>query len=174
MEGKDLSLGLLITDNYWRGLNQFKKYGLGSLSSRYVWPKNKASKSYEETIELKLQKNKDWGIAVATDDSDAKIQIAESVIKEWGQIKNISKSTIADHVVRCEKLVDFPYKGVASYSKLLGIIEPSRYAILDARVVVSLNAIQLLEHKKEGIFFPYLAGRNRVTGDTIKKEAFAI
>ena len=172
MESNNLGLDSLVTDSYWKGIGRFLDYGLGSVDSRYRWPKNKASKTYAETVELKLRKSEEWRIAVASNDLNAKIRIAESVIKDWGKIKNISKKTIVDHINLCETLIDFPYKGVASYSKLLGVIEPARYAILDARVVVSLNAIQLLEQQKCGVFFPYLSGRNRITGDATQKRGF--
>lgn len=72
-----------------------------------------------------------------------------------------------------EKLLELGISGVASYSKVLAIRDPKAYAIYDARVAVSLNAIQLIAGCSEGWIFPFLPGRNKVTGDTVHKRGFS-
>jgi len=42
-----------------------------------------------------------------------------------------------------------PFSGIASYSKIFSIKDPDRYAIFDARVSASLNAIQLIEFRRQ-------------------------
>ena len=39
-------------------------------------------------------------------------------------------------------------------------MKPEEFAIYDARVAISLNAIQLLSKSKTGVVFTYLTGRN--------------
>ncbi len=72
-----------------------------------------------------------------------------------------------------EELLGKGISGVASYSKVLAIREPETFAIYDARVAVSLNAIQLIAGCPDGWFFPYLPGRNKITGDTIGNRGFS-
>jgi len=66
-----------------------------------------------------------------------------------------------------------PIKGIASYSKILAAAFPDDYAIYDARVAVSLNAIQLLNPCEDRIAFHYLAGRNNIVGHAGKKIGFS-
>lgn len=66
-----------------------------------------------------------------------------------------------------------PIKGVASYSKVFAITNLNIYAIYDARVAVSLNAIQWNANLKEGVAFNYIPGRNNITGNTEKRIGFA-
>ena len=65
-----------------------------------------------------------------------------------------------------------PLKGIASYSKILAAAFPEDYAIYDARVAASLNAIQLLNPSDGRIAFHYLAGRNNIVGNKNKKIGF--
>ena len=67
-----------------------------------------------------------------------------------------------------------PFAGVSSYSKILSLVDPERYAILDARVVVALNAIQVLAGTSDGLAFPCIAGRNNITGNQRMKRGFAM
>lgn len=40
-------------------------------------------------------------------------------------------------------------------------MKPDEFAIYDARVAISLNAIQLLSRSESGVIFTYLSGRNK-------------
>ena len=62
-----------------------------------------------------------------------------------------------------------PLSGISSFSKILAIKGPDKYAIYDARVAVSLNAIQIIYQISSGVAFPYVLGRNRITGDATSK-----
>ena len=46
------------------------------------------------------------------------------------------------------------FKGISSYSKILSVSNPNVYAIYDARVAASLNAIQLLAVSAPIVRFP--------------------
>ena len=64
-----------------------------------------------------------------------------------------------------------PLSGISSFSKILAIKDPDKYAIYDARDAVSLNAIQMIYQVSSGVAFPYVLGRNRITGDTTSKPS---
>lgn len=66
-----------------------------------------------------------------------------------------------------------PFQGLASYTKLYSIVEPQRFAIYDARVAVTLNALQCNYQIKSGVAFNYLSGRNNTTGNTTNKQGFS-
>ncbi|MFZ5784735.1 MAG: hypothetical protein ACOY4R_31450 [Pseudomonadota bacterium] len=81
----------------------------------------------------------------ASADESEKIRLANWIVSDWGGIRRNSKEKILSYA----KLADLdrpstPFEGVSSYSKILAVRDPERFAIFDARVAVSLNAIQLL------------------------------
>lgn len=60
-----------------------------------------------------------------------------------------------------DQLISLGSKGIATWSKILSIRNPSKYAIYDARVAVSLNSIQKIYDVESPILFPQLASRNK-------------
>lgn len=166
---------------YLNGEPPFTGLGCVNLSKNYTWkvPNSleKIGLSVQETnpfranLILKQKLNEKWQFA----DSITKLKIAKWIVADWGGIKRNSDQTIAKYVKELEKnQFDTPYKGVSSYSKILMAINSKKFAILDARVIVSLNAIQFINRVQEGLFFPYItAGRNKVTGHAGTKTGFA-
>ncbi|WP_170329374.1 hypothetical protein [Ruegeria arenilitoris] len=153
---------------YFRGQDHFGGLGLGKLSDNYVWPKRGSFPSYShladvnegdgdnyaKNITLKEQSPRIW---IEGD----KLEIAKWVVADWGGIKGNKPATIANYVEAiCGGCYPSELKGVASYSKILSFIDLSEFAIYEARVAISLNAIQLLQNEKQGIAFTYLPGRN--------------
>lgn len=154
--------------SYFRGEGTFAGLGLPSLSKNYVWPKKGIfpnyshlgnftevdGSNYEKNIALKTHSHKIWA------DGD-KYEIANWVVSNWGGIRTNKPSTLTKYV---DDIVigNIPsdLKGVASYSKILSFMDPHRFAIYDARVAISLNAIQLILSNQTGIAFNYLSGRN--------------
>jgi hypothetical protein len=55
---------------------------------------------------------------------------------------------------------------------VLSVSDPQRYAIYDARVATSLNAIQVLE-RQHVLAFPYPPGRNSEIDDPKTKKGFS-
>lgn len=95
----------------------------------------------KQNIALKHHLSKRW----ATANADEKMRLAQWIVKDWGGIKRNKKEKILRYVDRADAERPMtPFEGVSSYSKILAIKDPMRYAIFDARVAVSLNAIQLL------------------------------
>ena len=158
----------IISNQYWIGSGIFSDYGLDCLQSRFQWPKNDLN-SYNKTVELKHRLQIQW----QQSSKQEKLNIATEVIKDWGGIKGNKQTTIEKYTDIDIHSSQFPFKGVASYSKVLGIVDPLKFAILDARVIVSLNAIQLLSNTDSGVYFPYLSGRNKITGDNTNKRGFS-
>jgi hypothetical protein len=99
-----------------------------------------------------------------------KNRLATWIVADWGGIKANSVATIRQYVsLADEGQPDTPHKGVASYSKILAFTAPHRFAIYDARVVASLNAIQVMISSDAKMFFPYLLGRNsKIEGNKSK------
>lgn len=161
-----------IPPSYWSGTGNFSDFGIDSLNKRYLWPKKGKSLSLEETIELKMAKHLEWRSADQASDAEGKLRIARFIIERWGGIRRNKLSTINHYLELAEEQKTFRLKGVASYSKILSIVNPNEFAILDARVLVSLNAVQLIDRQKAGILFPYLDGRNSTTGNAVTKSGF--
>lgn len=93
-------------------------------------------------------------------------KIVRWIISDWGGIRGNKESTLEKYYIRSlQKDPETPLSGIASFSKVLSIIDPLKYAIYDARVAVSLNAIQLVFSELSGEAFPYLPGRNNITGN---------
>ena len=63
-----------------------------------------------------------------------------------------------------DELVGRGISGIASWSKLLAIRDPERFAIFDARVAVALNALQIVQDHERPIFFPTLPSKNTQIG----------
>lgn len=154
--------------NYFRGEGCFEGLGLPQLPKNYVWPKKGnfppyshlaeieegAGDNYAKNITLKEQSPHIW-------ENGDKLEVSKWVIADWGGIKGNRDATIERFVdAICEGQYPSEIKGVASYSKILSFIDPNRFAIYDARVAISLNAIQLLRGERNGTAFTYLPGRN--------------
>lgn len=126
-------------------------------------------RSYDANVALKKFLHEKWiGASLSQ-----KLNLAQVIISDWGGVKSNKKSTIIEHVTMAsQKAPATPIKGVASYSKILSIAEPSRYAIYDARVAACLNAIQW-NSGLLGVAFNYIPGRNNITGNSLKKAGFS-
>jgi hypothetical protein len=155
--------------DYFDGKSSFQGLGLKNLSNNYNWPRKGdfpsiesissikilGNNNYEKNIFLKENSSKIW-------DEGSKFKIANWAISDWGGIRSNSTKTIEKYINEIENK-DYPYyiDGVASYSKILSFMNPEEFAIYDARVAISLNAIQLLSKSESGVAFTYLAGRNK-------------
>src|ERR1035437_1147140 len=126
-------------------------------------------KDPERNIALKKHLAQCW----ATADDEQKYKIAKWVVRDWGGVLGNSEATIKRHVKLVDaEDVDGPFEGIASYSKIFSIKDPEQYAIYDARVATSLNAIQLIQRK--AIFaFPIPPGRNTEIDGSKTKQGFS-
>jgi len=107
-----------------------------------------------------------------------RMHFARWIVRDWGGIKRNSPDTIKRHLALAEQTEPLtPFSGVASYSKILSIKDPTAYAIFDARVAYSLNAIQLAQSAKEAnpagfLVFPCPPGQNREISGEGKKPGY--
>lgn len=171
-------LGQQIFDNamiepflqFFNGDSVFEGLGISSLETTYKWKvpdsaetlfgKISGNSRYAQNISLKFAIQKKWN-----DDPSSRRKIIEWIISDWGGINGNRKTTFDEYERRMTTdLSDTPITGIASFSKVLAIYDPKKYAIYDARVAVSLIAIQLLSKSSNALAFPYLSGRNKVTG----------
>lgn len=129
---------------------------------------HQATLGEQQNIALKQHLADKWKVA----DREEKLRLAQWIIRDWGGIKRNSQATIRRYVemADCPNL-KFPYEGVSSYSKVLSIVDPDRFAVYDARVATSLNALQLLQQAKQEsppnlLCFPCPQGQNRMIEGT--------
>lgn len=148
-------------------LLRYFETSLPNLEKDYRWPISKplygfSGDSYEENKCLKFHLHKLW--KDADNDNTKRNTLAIEIVKDWGGIRSNKNGTIRKYVAWCQEYDenwDWPLQGVASYSKILAIKDPTRYAIYDARVAVALNAAQYIYEENSGIIFNYVPSRNK-------------
>lgn len=119
--------------------------------------------NYEKNVALKKL------ISKKLEQEDLNVRaVSKWIIQKWGGITRLSKNIEA--YIDCAKEKRYPttLDGVASYSKLFAMFYYKEFAIYDARVAVSLNIIQLLSKEHNVLYFPFLSGRNKITGHDYK------
>jgi len=85
-------------------------------------------------------------------------------IKGWGRVRGNRHGTLqAYHGASADENIARGKSGIASWSKALCVRNPLEYAIFDARVAASLNALQIIHRARIGVpaRFPVLASQNR-------------
>ncbi len=150
---------------YLAGSGQFNGLGLENLHNNYQWPfpdwpefftmQPPDVDIFAKNIWLKENSAKLW-------QASDKYQCAKWIVEAWGGVRSNKPGKIEYYVDTFQSGKTITYKeGVASYSKILAFMQPTEFAILDARVSAALNCIQLLDATKEPIFFLHLRGRNK-------------
>lgn len=134
----------------WRSINEKK------LPDGILLPEE--GNEYTKNVALKLALNKKW---LAAED-DGKNEIIKYYISTWGGIHGNSQENIKRYSNSDPStLISLGTNGVASWSKALCIYDPHKYAIFDARVSASLNALQILARSTNPKLFPVLTSRNK-------------
>lgn len=83
-------------------------------------------------------------------------------VQEWGGVRGNKLSTLEKYLQSDDaELIALNSKGIATWSKILSIREPSKYAIYDARVALALNSLQKKSNVKNAAMFPLLPTQNR-------------
>jgi hypothetical protein len=117
----------------------------------------------KQNIELRYHLKTCWANA----DAQEKTRLATWIIKDWGGIGRNNQATIDGYVAMADTPAPTtPFTGVSSYSKVLSMRDPDKFAIYDARVAASLNAIQLILHLQgvssvNFLAFPTPSSRNK-------------
>jgi hypothetical protein len=110
---------------------------------------------YDKTRALKRGLAKTWG---STPHQQA--MVADYAVRIWGGVKRNAPVTMSGYVQAVSQ-GNLPKngKGIASWSQVAAFSDPAKYAIFDARVSFSLNAIQF-RGDGQCRWFPHLAGQN--------------
>jgi hypothetical protein len=100
-------------------------------------------------------------------------------IRDWGGVRGNRPETLETyHRAGADENIARGKTGIASWSKALCVRDPLQYAIFDARVSASLNALQIIYQARIDvpIRFPVLASQNRqvMDGNAQLKRHFAI
>jgi len=91
-------------------------------------------------------------------------------VREWGGVRGNSLATLQKYIqLNDSELIALKKKGIATWSKILSIRNPSIYAIYDARVALAINSIQKKYDVENPVMFPLLPSQNR----SFVKEATA-
>lgn len=152
----------------YQAILDFSHQHIANLEQSYTWEINSehlpvdlslsGKNIYEQNISLRHQLHHAF---LATADFEEKYKIIRWYIYHWGGVKANSNNTLAEYSQSPpETLILKGADGIASWSKALSIIDPVRYAIYDARVAMSLNALQVLYAVDSPQYFPPLKGRN--------------
>lgn len=124
---------------------------------------------YQPNLDLKKYLNLQWANA----SSARRLQLAKVIVSDWGGVRGNRPETLERYVTNISKpTLSTPLRGVASYSKILSIAQPDKFAIYDARVAGCLNAVQINASIQHGVAFNYVPGRNNVVGNAATKVGF--
>jgi hypothetical protein len=115
----------------------------------------------QKNVALRKHYNLKWLAASKQGCLASKEAIARQYIVDFGGIRKNSDGRISHYAKASdEELADGKLAGVASWSKLLSIRDPAVYAIYDARVAFSLNAIQAQRLGHVSVWWPLLSTQN--------------
>lgn len=87
--------------------------------------------------------------------------LATWFVSAWGGVRTNDEETLAAYARASEdELSTRAINGVATWSKILAMRNPSKFQIYDARVSASLNALQIVQKVGNPIIFPSVPSRN--------------
>jgi hypothetical protein len=93
-------------------------------------------------------------------------------VAAWGGVRANREKTLAAYAASSdEELLGRGIAGVASWSKILVVRRPERFAIYDARVGAALNALQIARGSQLPLLFPRVPSRNKIIGKYQANEA---
>lgn len=141
---------------------------IASIANTYVWPEKKSSKreatepanprlSYDRRLALVAEICTSW--KHASDDKE-RVVLAQRVIRDWGGISNNKEARVQQFVAAAHAQKLNVFTNIASYSKLLSFIDPTRYAIYDSRVAIMLNLAALETKPPLCYYFPVPPARS--------------
>ena len=134
----------------WRFDDRHMAAELGGAIFGFSW----SDKAYS----LKRVASRRWRSSAEAD----RLRIADLAVRVWGGVKRNYPTTIQRYVstIAAGKIPGPGYKGIASWTKIATFANPSRFAVFDARVAFSLNAVQALSDTSERLHFPRLPTQN--------------
>jgi hypothetical protein len=140
-----------------------------NLSASYTWPVDEARLhkhlQLKVTGENKFAKNLDLRrklTALWEGAPDRRGEIAAYRVQFWGGIPVASCARIGAMVESIEVGHAPRFGGIAAWSRVAAVADPHSWATFDARVSLSLNALQFLSGSADVVIFPILPSRERV------------
>ena len=115
--------------------------------------------SFIKNKELRLKLNQ---LLVNTNDIELKREIIHYYVVTWGNIKGNGNAKMEFYYSSSIEDLKKSINGIASWSKILSIYDPRKYAIYDARVSASLNCIQKIFDIDTKILSPILPSQNKI------------
>lgn len=142
-----------------------------ALATSYKWPLTHhqlhqhlpitvaGANSFHENLDLKQKMTGLW----ATNPS-YQHAIADYYVRVWGGIRGNKLGTLSANAATIASGGTPNFHGIASWSKIATAADATSAAIFDARVAVSLNALQVLALREDqkGVLFPKLESQNKV------------
>lgn len=151
----DLARRKLSAENDWYCWRDIKRK---RLPAGVVLP---LGNQYATNVALKLELHRLW----LSSNDEERVALAQFYVSTWGGVRRNRPETLRYYVNHTpEEVIELGQKGIASWSKVLCIRDPSNYAIFGARVSVALNSLQLTGQVTAPVLFPLLPGQN----ETIK------
>jgi hypothetical protein len=127
---------------------------------------NRNRSLYEQNIELKSCLHKLW-IGAGPKERE---KLASFCVKTWGNINGNAPKTLRTYAKTSPScLIALGVKGIASWSKVLSMHDPARYAIYDSRVSISLNNLIAAAGSNKNLFFPMPPRRGFTTRECLYK-----
>lgn len=124
-----------------------------------AYDKNKYADMWRMNIELHDAMNEYWNDTIG--DDAAQDAFGRWVIQSWGGIQSHNSETLAKYMYEAKNFSSMDgKKGIASYSKLMAAKDTNKNFILDARVAVALNVLQLDYFGGHRYFFDVLGTQN--------------
>ncbi|MDB2548269.1 hypothetical protein N9X60_01570 [Paracoccaceae bacterium] len=125
-----------------------------------AYDKDSYADMWRMNIELHDAMNDYWNETVGND--AAQDAFALWVIQSWGGIRKHNEKTLNKYLYEAKNFTSMDGKeGVASYSKLMAAKDCNKNFILDARVAVALNVLQLEYFGGHRYFFDVLSTQNK-------------
>ena len=119
---------------------------------------------FEENVDLKYKLHQAWLKLSPKQEYKTLFELSKYYVSTWGGVHRNGDKTLERYILsNPDKLIDSQKeKGIASWSKILCIRNPDKYAIFDARISFAMNALQILSTipAKDFFRFPNLPSRN--------------
>jgi hypothetical protein len=148
---------------------------MGCVKYTYRWklpaeipiPFDRSHHPYYDALALRRAMHDEW-----CREPDRRLELATWYVRRWGGVKKTSDETLSEYVVELQH-DKLPHKlqRVASWSKIASIARPDQYFIYDARVAVTLNALQFLKYRDIRHRFALPDSQNTIIRSTIPRLA---
>jgi hypothetical protein len=100
-------------------------------------------------------------LAISQND-DLKVEYQKWYVRDWGGVRGNNDATIETYIsTPSSDLFKLETRGIATWSKILCVRDPSQFSIYDARVALALNSLQRRHLIKNPLLFPLLPSQNK-------------